>query len=83
MILGKQQSQDKDNLLTLTIEMYSVFGEISIMLSKISSHGRIFPDNYTLLIKSDSELGRYQPQLLGVYRMVDTYNDRSGWISVN
>merc|ERR550539_1531198 len=56
--LEKQQSQDKDNLLTLTIEMYSVF------------------DNYTLLIKSDSEVGHHQPQLLGVYRMVDTYNDR-------
>ena len=27
-ILEKQQSQDKDSLLTLTIEMYSVFGEM-------------------------------------------------------
>ena len=35
-------------------------------------------DNYTLLIKSDSEVARHQPQLLGVYRLVDTYNDR--WV---
>ena len=33
-------------------------------------------DNYTLLIKSDSEVARHQPQLLGVYRLVDSYNDR-------
>ena len=34
-------------------------------------------DNYTLLIKSDSEVAQLQPQLLGVYRLVDSYNDRS------
>ena len=38
-ISGKQQSQDRDNLLTLTIEMYSVFGKISMNIS--GSHSSV------------------------------------------
>ena len=33
-------------------------------------------DGSTLLLRSSGHLGDHQPQLAGVYRMVDSYNDR-------
>ena len=35
-----------------------------------------FADGSTLLLRSSGHLGDHQPQLAGVYRMVDNYNDR-------
>ena len=34
------------------------------------------PDGSTLVLKSSGLVSVHQPQLLGVYRLVDSYNDR-------
>ena len=44
--------------------------EFSILFYFASSDGS------TLLLRSSGHLGDHQPQLAGVYRMVDNYNDR-------
>jgi len=58
LTIKKNMSNDKENLLTLVVEIYS------------SLRG------YTLVVKSEGAVSEHQSDVLGVYRMVDSYNDR-------
>ena len=42
----------------------------------VSYHILFLPGGYTVVLKSEGAVKKHQSDVLGVYRMVDSYNDR-------
>ena len=64
------------NLWTLILEIYAAFSKCMFSLFSVSQYILFCLGSYTLVVKSEGAVSEHQSDVLGVYRMVDSYNDR-------
>ena len=83
-ITGAEMETDKENLWTLIIEIYSAFRKFfetnffkfNLAFFIPTNRVTIYSGGSTVVLKSEGAVKHHQADVLGVYRMVDNYNDR-------